>query len=200
MWNYPYLVAEAHTLKKINSQYSSAIYLDNKDALFASSLLSNTKDFLYPLNSLSEEWAQCIYHSYKYSGLVNTLLAKTKEISLEEWTKQYLITKLLEQKINNYSYRSDYVYYQLDGEKHKVKSDREKEYKVLVAVKAIREGYDIKVVKGSHFEVTTPKHKAVVTTPYNCSCMTYEQTKACTHLYLAQTLIEHRLSYGIPFV
>jgi hypothetical protein len=198
MWNYSYTLAESTELAKINQQYETAVYIEDQDVLFALSKDSKQKNLTFPLESIPEEWSSIIGLSYKWAPFVQSLLQGDITITLEEWSKQYLITKWLEESITDWIYKKGYIFYQHQGHREKVQVQSTNPLhcaKTLVTIKALREGYDIKEVKGSHFEISSLTQPTEATSIHSCTCNSFSQNKVCTHIYIAHTITSNRRAY-----
>jgi hypothetical protein len=75
--------------------------------------------------------------------------------------------------------------------------DREQHYSDLVAARALLEGYTIREVKGSHFNIRSDNGKQHTTNLNVCTCVEFEKHRDCTHLRLAQVVHRerHRIGY-----
>ena len=203
MESYAFLVAQRDYLKKFQlSSYPVEIEDNSKEketTLCISVIFNNEKFTLYrPFSTIPNFWA----NAEKIESARQVILFNNKnQISFLEAVGKMMLEEFCNTQVKCASLKKYVVTYWVGINKYLVHLKPDKpfiiqDYENLTAARALLLGYNIKEIKGSHFEVTSASGKVQAASLNNCTCKEFADFSDCIHSKFAKAIARNRPLLG----
>jgi hypothetical protein len=129
------------------------------------------------------------------------LQSKKNNVDFRDSLSHLLLAVFVESVIKTASFKKGKVHYLVGAKEYVVttptnKEEKIRDYEDLTASKALLDGYTIKEIKGSHFEVTSASGKVQATSLNKCTCKEFADFNDCLHNKFARAVARNRPHLG----
>lgn len=203
MESYAFLVAQRDYLKKFRLASYPVEVRDNSNKgvpTVSMSVIFDNESLIVsrPSNIIPDFWANAV----KIESARQIILYNHKdEISFLEAVGNMILEEFSNSQVKHASVKNSVVTYWVGLNRYLVhllpnKPHQIQDYENLMAARALLDGYTIKEIKGSHFEVTSASGKVQATCLNNCTCKDFADFNDCLHNKFARAVARNRPHLG----